>query len=360
MARRLPRLLAAVGAALLLLPALAQQTGLAPYQPRAGHTRPLVAVVGVNEGTEVTDFVVPYGILSRSDTADVVALATGPGPMKMRPALTIEPQATVVQFDQQHPEGADVVIVPAVDMDKTDDPALVGWIRAQAGKGATVVSICDGALVVAQAGLFKGRRATGHWATQELREHQFPDTQWLKNTRYVADGPVISSAGVSAAIPLSIALVEAFAGHERAAATAQALGVADWSARHDSSPFRMTLRDYLAAGANGLLSSQQVFALPAPEGVDEVTLALVADAFSRTNRSRALSLATGPEPVTTRNGLRLIPDRIEGDEPALRRPLTPLDTVPVSVLDQALDEIARQYGAATAHLVRLQMEYPAR
>jgi putative intracellular protease/amidase len=358
MARRLFRLLAALGSALLLAPALAQDSGIAPYQPRAGHTRPLVAVVGMNEGTEVADFVVPYGILSRSGTADVVALATGPGPMKMRPALTLEPQATTEQFDRQHPEGADYVVVPAVDMHKTGDPALVGWIRAQAGLGATVVSICDGALVVAQAGLFKDRQATGHWATQELRERQFPDTRWLKNTRYVADGPVISSAGVSAAIPLSIALVEAFGGRERAAATAEALGVADWSARHDSSPFRMTLRDYLAAAGNGLLASPQVFALPVAEGVDEVTLALVADALSRTSRSRALSLAAGSAPVHTRYGLQLVPDRIEGEGPASPRPLTPLDALPAAALDKALDEIAGAYGSATARLVRLQMEYP--
>jgi len=360
MVRFLFRSIAAIGGALIAASALAQQPGIAPYQPRPERAHPLVAVVGVNDGTEVSDFVVPYGILRQSGAAEVMALATAPGPMKMRPALVIDPQATVAEFDQQHPEGADYVIVPAVNMHKTDDPTLIGWIRAQAGKGATVVSICDGALVVARAGLFKGRRATGHWATQALREREFPETQWLKGTRYVADGPVISSAGVSAAIPLSLALVEAIAGHEQAATTAAALGIADWGPQHDSSQFRMTMRDYLSAGGNGLLSPQQSLALPVADGIDEIALALMADAFSRTNRSQAHTLAGKPGPIRTRRGLMLRPDKVEGDGPTTpQRPLTALDAAPpVQVLDKALAEIEQMYGSGTARLVRLQMEYP--
>src|SRR5215218_4716739 len=75
--------------------------------------RPLVAIVGVNGGTETTDYLMPYGILRRADVADVVALATEPGPVKLYPALHVEPQATVTEFDAQHPGGADYVIVPA-------------------------------------------------------------------------------------------------------------------------------------------------------------------------------------------------------------------------------------------------------
>src|SRR5437868_4689076 len=184
---------------------------IAPYAARFGRTRPLIAVVGHNAGTELTDFVIPYGVLRESGAADVLAVATQPGPLRLRPAISVEAQATIDQFDQRFPEGADYVIVPAVRTDKIDDPVLLEWLKGQAGKGATIVSICDGALVVAKAGLFKGSRATGHWATQAQREHEFPDTQWLKNTRYVADGKRVSSAGVTAAIPLSLALVEAIA-----------------------------------------------------------------------------------------------------------------------------------------------------
>ena len=57
--------------------------------------RPLIAIIGINDATEVTDYLMPYGILRRADIADVVALATEPGPVKLYEALTVEPQATV-------------------------------------------------------------------------------------------------------------------------------------------------------------------------------------------------------------------------------------------------------------------------
>ncbi|HJV63266.1 MAG TPA: transcriptional regulator, partial [Albitalea sp.] len=56
---------------------------LPAYQPRFGRSRPLVVVVAENYYTELTDYVVPYGILAASGAADVMALATQPGPIRM-------------------------------------------------------------------------------------------------------------------------------------------------------------------------------------------------------------------------------------------------------------------------------------
>ena len=123
--------------------------------------RPLIAIIGINDATEATDYLMPYGILRRSDVADVVLLATEPGPVKLYPALKVEPQATVAEFDAQHPEGADYVIVPAMSRD--DDPAVLQWLKSQAAKGAMIIGVCAGAKVVGEAGLLDGKRATTHW-----------------------------------------------------------------------------------------------------------------------------------------------------------------------------------------------------
>jgi putative intracellular protease/amidase len=68
--------------------------------------RPLIAIIGINDATEATDYLVPFGILRRSDVAEVVLLATGLGPVKLYPALEVEAHATIATFDAQHPEGA--------------------------------------------------------------------------------------------------------------------------------------------------------------------------------------------------------------------------------------------------------------
>src|SRR5215208_3967124 len=99
--------------------------------PKREH--PLVAMIAINESTETTDYLVPYGILRRAAVADIVALSTGPGPVTLFPALRVEPDATITDFDAQYPEGADYVIVPAMSRD--DDPVALEWIRSQAHTG---------------------------------------------------------------------------------------------------------------------------------------------------------------------------------------------------------------------------------
>lgn len=331
---------------------------IAAYQPRSGRSRPVIAVLGENAGTELIDFVIPYGILSRSGVAQVVSVATQSGALQMLPALRIVPQDTIHGFDGRFPDGADYVIVPAVDMHKVDDPALQGWLTAQAGKGATIVSICDGALIVAKAGLFKGHRATGHWATQAMRERDFPDARWLTNIRYVVDGKVVSTSGVSAAIPASLALVEAIAGPERAAAVARELGVTEWTAEHNSEQFRLGPGLVFTAAGNAWFSSHQDIGIPVSAGVDEVALALTADAYSRTYRSTAFALAASADGIQTRHGLTLLPDRILGGAHPPARVLSEFGAVPpAQALDNALADIAKAYGKSTAHFVAVQLEY---
>ncbi len=332
---------------------------IAPWQPRAGHGRPLVTVVGENAGTELTDFVVPFGILAASGAAEVRALGVEAGPLAMRPALRVQPDATLAAFDAEHPEGADYVVVPAVADERVADPVLLAWLRAQADKGATVVSICDGALVVADAGLFDGHRATGHWATRVQREREHPAVHWEQNARWVADGPRVSSAGVSAAIPTSLALVEAIAGTPAAADLARRLGASDWSARHDSTPFHLDAGAVLTYAGNRWFSATRTLAVPAADGVDEVALALTADAWARTLRARVgLRAPAGAAQVRTRGGLVVLADAVAAQPGAQVVALD--DGVPsLDALNQSLAAIDRTFGDGTARFVALQMEYPS-
>ena len=363
---------AAIAAALALPPAaaspalasstIAEAGTIAAFSPRFGRSRPVIAIIGENSGTELTDFVVPYSVLTRSGSAEVVTVATRPGVLRMRPALQIQPEATVADFDQRFPEGADYVIVPAVV--NSADPALVGWVAAQRAKGATLVSICDGALVVANSGAMNGRRATAHWATHGLRERKYPETRWLQNVRYVADGPIVSSAGISAALPTSLALVEAISGRAKATALALTLGAPDWSQRHDSEGYRpkfgRNLGAYIATRyTNEWFHRRERVGLPVAAGVDEMALAFTADAYSRTGRSQAFSVAASAAPVTTRHGLLLVPDRIAGQAGGVDRLLPAGDPGrPAMALDAALRGIADSYGRKTAYGVSLLFEYP--
>lgn len=330
------------------------QATLAALAPPRG-ARPLVAIIGLNDATETTDYLMPYGILRRAGIADVVALSTGPGPVKLYPALAVEADATVAQFDAQHAQGADYVIVPAMSRD--DDPRVLAWLREQAAKGAIVIGVCAGAKVVGAAGLLDGKRATTHWYyLDELRERT-PTIRYVADRRFVIDQGVATTTGISASMPMSLTLIEAIAGREKAAAVARDLGLAQWDARHLSAAFQFT-RPFASTVMGNTLAfwRREDMGIELSRGVDEVSLALVADAWSRTYRSRALTFAAVPGPVESRNGLRILPDRVGTAWPAQRQ-LPPVAQAPAAqALNDALGRIEDRYGAPTAAVVAMQLE----
>jgi hypothetical protein len=93
-------------------------------------------------------------------------------------------------------------------------------------------------------------------------------------------------------------------------------------------------------------------------GVDEVSLVLVADAWSRTYRSRAVTFSPTNGLKVTRNGIRIRPDQVTASWPAKRRLPEIGVHPPARALDDALHGIAVRYGPRTAHFVAMQLEYP--
>jgi len=319
--------------------------------------RPLIAIVGINDASETTDYLMPYGILRRADVADVVALGTKPGPVKLFPVLTIEPDATVAEFDARHPEGADYVIVPA--MTREDDPVALQWIRNQAAKGAVIIGVCVGALVVGNTGLLDGRRATTHWySLKELRD-QHPAINYTADRRLVVDRGVATTTGISASMPMSLILIEAIAGRDKAEAVGRDLGLAGWDLRHDSGAFRFTRPFALTVIGNTLAFwNREQLGIELAPGMDEVSLALVADAWSRTYRSQAVTFAGTAGALPTRGGLRILPQQVAASWPAQRKLPAIGALPPAKALDQALLGIEARYGTDTADMVAMQLEYP--
>ncbi len=319
--------------------------------------RPLVAIIGINDATEVTDYLTPYGILKRADVADVVALATGPGPVKLYPALTVEPDATIAAFDAEHPEGADYVVVPA--MDPHNDPAALAWIRSQAEKGATVIGVCAGATVVGAAGLLDGKRATTHWYYLKQLRAESPTARYVEDRRLVVDNGLATTTGITASMPMMLTLIEAIAGRDKAEAVAQDIGLPGWDARHDSDAFRFN-RPFATTVLGNVLAfwNRERFGVEVTPGIDEVSLALVADAWSRTYRSRAVTFAGTAGAVESRNGIRIVPDAVAADWPADARLPEIGQRRPAEALDETLAAIAARYGTPTADVVAMQLEYP--
>lgn len=316
-------------------------------------TRPVVAVLGSPDGAETTDLIVPYGVLRQSGLAEVTVVSPTTAVMQLMPALNIRPQMDLAAFDARWPDGADYVIVPAMHRD--DDPAILNWIRHQSGKGALVCAICAGALVLSKAGLIDGRRATTHWYRIDELQRANSNMQWVRDRRYVVDRGVATTTGISASIPFSLTLVEAIGGVDAASVFARRLGVTSWNAEHDSAAFRLSGSVVWTALSNrAAFWNQEQIGIPVTDGVDEVTLALVSDVYSETYRSSAFAIAQGIAPITTRQGLELLPSPSSGVDHVIA-PLT--GTLPMRALNAALHDISARYGRATAEFAALNLEY---
>ncbi|WP_325062942.1 AraC family transcriptional regulator [Gluconobacter aidae] len=106
-----------------------------------------------------------------------------------------------------------------------DCPELQGFIRYHSGTARRICSVCTGAFLLAAAGLLDGRRATTHWEQAGALKARFPGIRVSADAIHVQDGPVWTSAGISAGIDMALALVSEDLGAEIGRRTAQQMVV---------------------------------------------------------------------------------------------------------------------------------------
>jgi transcriptional regulator GlxA family with amidase domain len=143
------------------------------------------------------------------------------GPVLTAEGVTID-TAPISQFDAAQ---IDTIVIPgALDMAPTlADRRLVDWLAANAARARRTASLCAGTFLLAEAGLLDGRRAVTHWASCELLDQHYPALTVEPDAIFVQDGPIWTSAGVSAGIDLSLALIQEDCGREIAMQVAREL-----------------------------------------------------------------------------------------------------------------------------------------
>jgi len=104
-------------------------------------------------------------------------------------------------------DDADLVIVPATDGPAVWPPELLDLLRRTVARGARVMSICNGAFALGEAGLLDGRECTTHWRHASRLAEAFPAARVNPNVLYVCDGPVLTSAGSAAGLDLCLHLI---------------------------------------------------------------------------------------------------------------------------------------------------------
>lgn len=177
---------------------------------------------------EVLDFCGPF---------EVFSVARGPGATgddgRLFRVLTIAEQADLVScrggllvqphhtFDDHPP--LDLLVVPGGygTRRERENPRLLRWVAEQEPKTEITASVCTGSFLLAAIGILNGRRATTHWGSIDWQRTNHPEVETLDNQRFVDEGHIVTSAGVSAGIDMALHLVARLHGSEVAATTAR-------------------------------------------------------------------------------------------------------------------------------------------
>ncbi|MFB6435654.1 DJ-1/PfpI family protein [Streptomyces sp. NPDC056411] len=171
------------------------------------------------DGAEELDFTGPWEVFTASsmlrDHADTaVLIAERPGAVRCNKGMRVLPDHTL----DDHPP-LDVLLVPGGNGTRREvsNPVLIDWIRKTAASVAWTTSVCTGALLLHEAGPARGRRvATHHEFEDALRARG--DITVVGDARFVVDGNLITSQGVSAGIDMALWLIGRLHGREHARA----------------------------------------------------------------------------------------------------------------------------------------------
>ena len=212
------------------------------------------------------------------------------------------------------------------------DDQFVTWIRAAAARSRRVCSVCTGAFLLAEAGLLDGRRATTHWAWCDELARRHPTVEVERDPIFVVDGPVRTSAGVTAGMDLALALVEEDLGPRAA------LQVARWLVLFVRRPGGQAQFSAALAGpaaTRDSLRELQAWMLDHLDADLSVPALASRASMSPRNFARAFRRETGMTPAVYVEALRLERARLA------------LETTALSV-----DDVARRCGFGTVETMR--------
>jgi transcriptional regulator GlxA family with amidase domain len=149
---------------------------------------------------------------------DIHLLSEHGGPVRSSSGMMLETEA----FGDP---AFDTVIVGSItEMEMPpSDASVIAFVREAAKASRRTASICSGAFVLAEAGLLNGRRATMHWAHAASFRIRFPDVKTEEDRIFINDGPIWTSAGMTAGIDLVLALIDSDLGPETAKMVAKLL-----------------------------------------------------------------------------------------------------------------------------------------
>jgi putative intracellular protease/amidase len=344
-----------------------------PAPPGAPAGATVVAVLLGTDGTVISDALLPYETFARTSGFVVYTVAAERRPVPLSGGLHVVPDHTF-----ETAPAPDVVVVPAVVQ---QEPALRQWLIGQATRGAYLLGVCAGSEVLADTGLLAGRRATSFWQRLGGLRDSHPETTWVAGERFVEDGRIVTTAGVTSGMAGSLRLIELLAGRAEATRVGREVSYRDWTPGAPTSiPEQSLAIGDLPYALNAAFPwLQPTVGIGLIDGVSEIDVAAAFETYAGTSFAATVKPVADQPTVTSRHGLLMTAGLPRVDRlilPGVDRPGSDLAawaadhgldvTLPHAgrradefAFDPLLRDLAAHTDRATARTTAKFTEYPA-
>lgn len=363
-------------------PVVPAGTASRPSAPAKGRIH--VAVVLGRSGTEAADVLAPYEVFARSPKFSVTTIAEDLSAVQLAGAPALLPSGTFSDVDHGRVPAPDLLVVPAVnDPLGTAEASTRLWIARQSARGGRILGVCSGSILLAATGVLDGHQATSHWSRIAALRKSRPEVQWLTGRRYVQDGRITTTAGVTSGIAGALKLVQDLAGSREAARVADEVRYPGWSPSGGTVIANQAFSGSdVPVGLNAVVPwFRPTVGIGLTDGIDEIDAVAAFEAYTVSGAARTVALASTSS-IRTSHGLVLLPATTSGEEPSMDRLILPgaaardprLSTwaaersIPAAALmpaayrgnafDAALEDVSRHEGSAAAMSTAKFIDYP--
>ncbi len=221
----------------------------APPLAAATPVRPRNLAILIFEGVQIIDYTAPWEVFGHAPSSgehqhafEIYTVAPKAGPITTAMGMSVNPKYTF-----ENAPKADVLLLPGGNVDDhMDDPRVKKWVQDTTKDAEIVLSVCNGAFFLGRAGLLDGLEATTFAGMIDDLQAAVPKARVVRDKRFVDNGKIITSAGLSSGIDGALHVIERLFGKGNAQVAATALEY-DW--RPDGGFVRAMLADRYLGGA---------------------------------------------------------------------------------------------------------------
>lgn len=330
-----------------------------PPRPAPPHGKFVVALVLGQSGSDTGDVFAPYEVLASSPNFFVYTVAATSSPAPVDGAMSIVPSYTFADVAAGVAAAPSVIVVPAVNSPAgpSEAPAR-DFIAQQYSAGARVLGICAGSRLLAASGILAGHHATSHWSRISALETSNPEVMWIRGQRYVQDGLITTTAGVTSSIPGTLKVMADIAGSAEATRVGEAIRYPRWSLE---APTSIPSQSFGIEDAAVLLDTAFPWARPSigvelRDGVSEIDAGALFEVYSYSQVAIPLALSrTGT--ITTAHGLVIKTADLGGTRGQILV-AGHLDTTSTGGFDAAFEQLSRSTSPTVVDSVGKMLEYP--